>query len=153
MELIEEQTRMFSSQGEEDEGSGVSGETLEGLASLRWQREDGRMSRREGGQRTPTTHRVNTLSNAPGGQQTRNREDSDDDDEGENRQAMHTPTPVRRASGVVRDGQETQNDAPNIQQIREFEERRVISYDRTQVPQVIPGRIPSTGALLPRPRP
>ena len=117
MEPTEEQTRMSSSQGEEDEGSGVPGEALEGLASLRWQREDGRMSRREGGQRTPTTHRVNTLSNAPGGQQTRNREDSDDDDEGDNRQAMHTPTPVRRASGVVRDGQETQNDAPNNQQM------------------------------------
>ena len=33
MESTEEQTRMSSSQGEEDEGSGVSGETLEGLAS------------------------------------------------------------------------------------------------------------------------
>ena len=85
MEPTEEQTRMSSSQGEEDEGSGVSGETLEGLASLRWQREDGCMSRREGGQRTPMTHRVNTLSNTPGGQQNRNREDSDDDEEGENR--------------------------------------------------------------------
>ena len=71
------------------------------------------MSRRERGQRILTTHRVNTLSNAPGGQQTRNREDSDDDDEGENRQAMLTLTLVRRASRVVRDGQETQNDAPN----------------------------------------
>ena len=115
MEPTEEQTRMSSSQGEEDEGSGVSGETLEGLASLRWQREDGRILRREGGQRIPTTHRVNTLSNTPGGQQARNREDSDDDDEGENRQAMHFPTPARRASGVVREGQETQNDAPNNQ--------------------------------------
>ena len=109
---------MSSSQGEEDEGSGVSRETLEKLASLRWQREDGRMSCREGGQRTPMIHPVNMLSNTPGGQQTRNREDSDDNKEGENRQAMHTPTPVRRASGIVRKGQETQNDAPNNQQIR-----------------------------------
>ena len=60
---------------------------------------------------------MNTLSNTPGGQQTRNRENSDDDEEGENRQAMHTPTPVQRASRVVREGQETQNDAPNNQQM------------------------------------
>ena len=40
---------------------------------------------REGGQRRPMIHRVNTLSNIPGGQQTRNREDSDNDKEGENR--------------------------------------------------------------------
>ena len=113
MEPIEEQTCMSSSQGKEDEGSGVSRETLEGLALLQWQREDGRMSRREGGQRTPMIHRVNMLSNTPGGQQTRNREDSDNNKEGENRQAMHTPIPVWRASGVVREGQETQNDAPN----------------------------------------
>ena len=58
-------------------------------------------------------HRVNTLSNIPGGQQNRNREDSDDDEKGENRQAMHTLTPVRRVSRVVREGHKTQNDALN----------------------------------------
>ena len=49
MEPIEEQTRMLSSQGKEDEGSRVSGEIPEGLALLRWQREDRRISCHEGG--------------------------------------------------------------------------------------------------------
>ena len=88
------------SQGEGTENEVTTREITEGLASMRWQREGGRMSRQEGSRQSSTLLRVNAMSSATGGQMPGGRGDFDGEtsgEEGETRQQ------ARRASEVGRD--------------------------------------------------
>ena len=81
MEPTDEQDVVFPSQGDGEEAENIDREQLEGLASLRWQREESsRMSHRETGCRTlmPTPYRVIALQKAAVGQ------GGDSDNEGGN---------------------------------------------------------------------
>ena len=87
-------------QGEGTENEATAQEITEGLASMRWQREGGRMSRREGSRQSSTPLRVNAMSSATGGQMPGGRGDFDGEtsgEEGETRQQ------ARRTSEVGRD--------------------------------------------------
>ena len=83
MDPTEGQDSVFLTQGEEAEGPPPEGTVTEGVASLRWQHEEGgRISRyktaagRHTRTPTPTPHRVSAMPNTVAG----TRRDSDSDD-------------------------------------------------------------------------
>ena len=71
------------SQGEGTENEAAAREITEGLASMRWQREGRRMSRREGSRQSSTPLRVNAMSSATGRQVPGGRGDFDGETSGE----------------------------------------------------------------------
>ena len=107
MEPTDEQGLQFPSQGEEVESNRLSIEAAEELASIRWQREDGRrISHRETGRRipTPTPHRVTAMPGAVAGQAG----DSDEDEEGGD--ASGTARRPQRISIATREERPTQQE-------------------------------------------
>ena len=98
MEPTDEQGLQFPSQGEEVESRRLGIEAVEELASMRWQREDGRrISCRDIGRRTltPTPHRVTAMPGVVAGQAG----DSDDDEEGRDISGMARR--IRRLSVAI----------------------------------------------------
>lgn len=105
MDSRDEQNRP-SSRGEDDTENAPVEVITEGLASMRWHREEGRVTCREDGRRTPTPHRVNLMPSAQAGPPDRGDSEGDDDErdrpERSDRQTQLS-TIAKRSSNTARE--------------------------------------------------